>query len=352
MIRAGLVAFGMSGRVFHAPLISSVEGLELAAVVERNSDNAAQRYPCIETYRSLEAMLEDTTLDLFVVATPSGTHFQVARQILEAGRSVVVDKPTAVTSAQVAELIRLASARRVLIVPFHNRRWDSDFRTIQNLLLQETLGRLVHFESTIDRWSPGATRRPWKDDPAQGGGLLHDLGTHLADQALFLFGKPEAVGAEVCRERSGEGSNDSITLRLHYPGLSVVLGANNLSSLPRPRFHLRGTKGNYMKAGVDPQEAALNLVTRITDPDWGQEPPASWGTLCADQNGVKACHPLESLAGDYRLYYAGVRDAVLGKSPAPVAAPDAWRVARVLEWAAQSSAERREIPCDWTGEPV
>jgi predicted dehydrogenase len=341
----------MSGRVFHAPLISSVEGLELAAVVERSSDNAVQRYPGIATYRSLESMLEDTTLGLFVVATPSGTHFQVTRQILEADRNVVVDKPTAVTSAEIAELIRLAADRNVLIVPFHNRRWDSDFRTIHNLLLQETLGRLVHFESTLDRWNPGATRRPWKDDPAQGGGLLQDLGTHLADQALFLFGKPQSVGAEVRRERSGEGSNDSISLRLHYPGLSVVLGANNLSSLPRPRFHLRGTKGNYLKTGVDPQEAALNQLTRIADPAWGQEPAAHWGTLCTDETGAKVSRLLEPVAGDYRLYYAGVRNALLGKSPAPVAALDAWRVARILEWGAQSSAERREIPCDWTGEP-
>lgn len=365
MIRVGLVGFGMAGRVFHAPLISSVEGLELAAVVERNSDNAAQRYPGITTYRSLEAMLADSSLDLLVVATPSGTHFEVTRQILEAGKKVVVDKPVAVASAEVAQLIALAKAKNSLLVPFFNRRWDSDFQTIQRLLHEDSLGRLVYFESRFDRWSPGSTRRPWKDDPAQGGGQLLDLGTHIADQALVLFGKPDAVSADVTRERDGSGSNDSFILRLRYsgfppqrprpiaggPGFTVILGANCLSTPPRPRFHLRGTKGNYWKLGVDPQEAALNKVTRIEDPAWGQEPPAGWGTLYIDADGAMVTRPVEPIPGDYRLYYTGVRDALLGKAPAPVDAISAWRIARLLEWAAESSDKRREIPCDWSQEP-
>ena len=257
MIRVGLIGFGLAGRVFHAPLISSVEGLELAAVVERHTDHAAERYPGITTYRSLEAMLEDASLGLFVVATPSGSHFEVARQLLEAGKNVVVDKPLAVRSAEIAELMKLAAARGVLLAPFHNRRWDGDFLTVQRLLGEGSLGRLVHFESTFDRWAPGVARRPWKDDQDEGGGQLLDLGTHLADQALMLFGKPLAVSAEVQRERDGEGADDAFTLRLRYEGLWVVLGATCLSSLQRPRFHLRGTKGNYWKHGLDPQEDAL-----------------------------------------------------------------------------------------------
>jgi scyllo-inositol 2-dehydrogenase (NADP+) len=351
MTRVGLVGFGMAGRVFHSPLISSVDGLELAAVVERSSNNAAERYPGIVTYRTLDEMLADSSLGLFVVATPSGTHFQVARRILEAGRNVVVDKPVAVASAEVAQLMELAKARGVLLVPFFNRRWDSDFLTIQRLLGEGSLGRLVYFESRFDRWSPGSTRRPWKDDPAQGGGQLLDLGTHIGDQALTLFGNPEAVSADVTRERHGEGSNDAFTLRLRYSGFSVVLGANCLSSPPRPRFHLRGDKGNYCKLGLDPQEAALNKIARIEDPAWGQEPPADWGTLSVDVDGAIVTRPVAPIAGDYRLYYAGVRDALLGKAHAPVPAVAAWRVARLLEWAVESSAQRREIPCDWSEEP-
>ena len=352
MIRVGLVGFGMAGRVFHAPLISSVDGLELAAVVEHSSNKAAERYPGVTTYRTFEAMLADASLDLFVVATPSGTHFQVARQILDASKNVVVDKPVAVASAEVAQLIELATAGNLLLIPFFNRRWDSDFQTIHKLMNEGSLGRLVYFESRFDRWRPNPpTDRLWKEDPSAGGGVLLDLGTHIADQALTLFGKPEGVAAEVLCERSWARANDAFTLRLRYPGFSVVLGANSLSSPPDPRFHLRGDKGNYCKLGPDPQEAALNKIARIDDPHWGQEPPADWGTLSVDVDGAIVTRPVAPIPGDYRLYYAGVRDALLGKAPAPVEAVAAWRVARLLEWAAESSEQRREIPCNWSEEP-
>ena len=351
MIRVGLVGFGMVGRVFHGPLISSVEGLELAAVLERNSNNAAQRYPGITTYRSLEAMLADASLNLFVVATPSQSHFEVASQILRAGKNVIVDKPVCTTSAEIAQLMELAAAHHALLVPFHNRRWDSDFQTIQKLLHEGLLGSLVYFESRFDRWRPDPpTNRLWKEDPASGGVLL-DLGPHLADQALVLFGKPDAVSAEVLCERDWARACDSFTLRLRYPGFSVVLGANCLTTPSRPRFHLRGTKGNYWKSGLDPQEAALNKITRIDNPEWGKEPAAEWGTIHIDVDGSTVTRPVEPIPGDYRLYYAGVRDALLGKAPAPVIALDAWRVARLLEWALESSDKRREIVCDWSEEP-
>lgn len=346
----GLVGFGLGGRVFHAPLISSVEGLELAAVLERSGELAAERYPAITTYRTLDAMLGDRTLGLIVVSTPSGSHFELARQALEAGRSVVVDKPMCTTSAQVAELMKLAAARGALLAPFHNRRWDSDFQTVQKLLHDGSLGRLVHFESCFDRWSPGPTRRAWKDDPAQGA-LLLDLGTHVADQALALFGKPEGVSCEAVHERECEGATDSFTLRLRYPGLQVTLAANCLSSLARPRFHLRGTKGNFWKWGVDPQEAALSKVTRIAEAHWAEEPAAKWGTLSVDVDGGMVTRPLETVRCDYRAYYAGVRDALLGKAAAPVTAVEAWRVARLLEWARVSAESRCEVACDWSEEP-
>ncbi len=353
MIRVGLVGFGMSGRVFHGPLLSSVEGLELAAVLERTTNKAADRYPGITTYRSLQAMLADNSLTLFVVATPSGTHFQIARQILEAGRNVVVDKPMSVTSAEVAELMALAKIRNALLAPFLNRRWDSDFRTIQKVLHEASVGRVVSLESTFDRWRPAPpTDRLWKEDPALGGGVLLDLGTHLADQALTLFGKPEAVNAEVKRERDGEGANDFFSIRLRYPEITVMLASNCLSALARPRFHLRGTKGNYWKWGLDPQEAALNLIARIGEGPWGMDPPANWGTLRVDASGTTVSLPVEPIPGDYRLYYAGIRDALLGNGSQPIEARCAWRVARLLEWAAESSRKRCEISCDWSQEPL
>ena len=352
MLRVGLIGFGMAGRVFHAPLISSVDGLELAAVVERHGDQAAQRYPGLKTHRSLEDLLADSSIDLVVVATPSGTHFDVARQVLAAGKHTVVDKPVSVTSGQIAELIELARARGRHLIPFHNRRWDGDFLTVQRLLQEHHLGRIVSIESRFDRWSPGAARRPWKDDLAQGGGVLLDLGTHLVYQALVLCGKPLAVSAEVVRERDGEGSDDAFTVRLRYERCFVTLGANALSSPPGARFHVRGTRGNFRKKGLDPQEAALNKITRITASDWGQEPPHDWGLLYVDVEGGVVSRPIQSIPGDYRRFYGGVRDALLGQGDPPVPAAEAWRVARILEWARSSSEERREIQCDWTEEPA
>jgi predicted dehydrogenase len=351
MIRAGLIGFGLGGRVFHAPLLSSVDGLELAAIVERTTNHAAERYPGIVTYRTLDAMLADSSLSLIVVTTPNDSHFQYARQAIEAGKHVVVDKPMCLTSAEIAELIELAAARGVMLAPFHSRRFDSDFLTLQKLLQEQPLGRLVYFESNMDRWRPAPTARmPWKNDPAQGG-LLLDLGTHLADQPLALFGNPEAVDANIKRERDGEGANDSFTLRLRYPRFTAVVSANTLSAMERPRYHLRGTRGNYLKRGIDPQEAALSKVTRIADGPWGQEPAALWGTLAVDVDGGMVTRPIEPIPGDYRLYYAAVRDALLGKGPAPVSAVAAWSVARLLEWAEESSEKRREIVCDWSNEP-
>ncbi len=248
--------------------------------MERSTNKAAERYPGITIHRSLEAMLADDSLGLFVVATPNGTHFALAKEILSAGKNVVVDKPMTLTSAEAAELIGLARKQNALLAPFHNRRWDSDFLTVQKLLHEGSLGRLVAFESRFDRWRPDPlTERLWKESADAGGGKLLDLGPHLADQALVLFGKPEAVSADVLREKDGPGVNDAFNIRLRYPGLLVTLGANSLSLPAAPRFHLRGTKGNYWKSGVDPQEAALNKITRIADPAWGQEPERS-GACC------------------------------------------------------------------------
>ena len=353
MIRVGLVGFGMAGRVFHAPLISSVEGLELGAVVERNTGNAAERYPGITTYRSVEELLADASIKLVVVATPNSSHFPIAMQALEAAKNIVVDKPVALSAGEIAQLAELAGGIGLHLFPFHNRRFDSDFLAIRKLIDEHSLGRLVHFESNFDRWRPGPSSRAWKEE-ADEGGILLDLGTHLVDQALVLFGQPAAVGAEIRRERDGDGSNDAITIRLDYfTGFSVTLGANCLSSLARPRFHLRGTRGNFGKWGLDPQEDALGKVTKIAESNWGEEASEHWGTLSVDVDGSVVTRPVPSAVGDYRHFYAGVRDVLLGSSTVPPVTPtEAWRVARILEWAKESSEKHRDVECDWSGEPA
>lgn len=352
MIRVGVIGFGLAGRVFHAPLIASVEGLQLAAVLERSTNLAAERYPGITIHRSVEAMLADPALDLIVVASPSGTHFDVARQVIAAGKHVVVDKPVSTRAIEVAELIHLAKERGVMLVPFHNRRWDGDFLTAQKVLQEGELGRLVYAESRMDRWNPGDTRKPWKNDPDQGGGILLDLGTHLIYVALVLFGKPLGVSAEVGRERDGEGADDSFTVRLRYETLRVTLGSNLLSSPAGPRFLLRGTQGNFRKSGLDPQEAALSKITRIDTAHWGEEPPEHWGTLSVAGDQGIVTREIKTIPGDYRKFYEGMRDALGERSAPPVPAVEAWQAAMIVDWARQSSAERREILCDWSGEPA
>jgi len=262
-----------------------------------------------------------------------------------------VDKPVCVASREVGELMALARAKKAHLIPFHNRRWDGDSRTVMRLLHEHQLGRIVYLEARMDRWHPGATRRPWKDLAEEGGGVLLDLGTHLVDLALVLFGKPLGVSAEVLRERDGEGADDAFMVRLRYDRCFVTLGANALSATPGPRFLIRGTRGSFRKKGLDPQEAALNKITHITDPNWGQEPPTEWGLLYVDVEGGMVSRPVATVPGDYRLFYAGMRDALQGKGPAPVNAIDAWRVARILEWARASSERRCEVECDWSDEP-
>jgi predicted dehydrogenase len=352
MMRVGVVGFGLGGRVLHAPVIAGVEGMELAAVVERSTNLAAERYPGITVYRSLDTMLTDNTLDLIVITTPTASHYELARQVLTAGKHLVVDKPVCIHSREVAELTALAHSRQRLFVPYHNRRWDADFRTVERLLQQGTLGRVVAFHSAMDRWRPGSTRTPWKDDSAAGGGKLYDLGSHLIYQALVLFGLPEAVGAETVRERDGEGADDAFTVRLHYPGLTATLEATNVAAIERPRFYVRGLRGTYRKHGVEPQEEALQRVTRAAGPEWGREPEKEWGELTLDVEGKLTSSRVEPLPGDYRIFYAGVRDALLGKAAPPVPALEAWRTIRILELAVEASRARRIVACDWSAEPV
>lgn len=352
-IRVGVVGFGLAGKVFHAPMIHAVEGLELAAVVERSSRNAEAAYPGISTYASLDAMLEDASIELIVVATPNDFHAAQARQALAAGRHVVVDKPVGNTSFEIADLMTLAREHKRLLIPFHNRRFDGDFMTLRRLLADRKLGRVVGFESTFDRWRPTPKHGTWRDAGGPGTGTLLDLGTHLVDQAVQLFGLPEAISAEVLRERDGSLAVDAFTVRLHCAGgVMATVSANCLAAQPRPRYLVRGTEGGFLKCGLDPQEDRLRQNgSKVTD-DLGVEPASAWGSLAVDVHGGMVTQPVETIPGDYRLYYAAVRNALLGKCAPPVLDIDAWRVASILEMAEESSQEGRVVPCDWAIHPT
>jgi predicted dehydrogenase len=355
-IGVGIVGFGLGGRVFHAPFVNAVSGLRLAAIHQRKGDEAAKAYPEAQIVRSLDEMLANAAIDLIVVTTPNATHFELARQALEAGRHVVIDKPFTATSEEAWELSRLAESKGLFAVPFHNRRWDGDFLTVKKLIADKTLGRLVTFESHFDRFSPAPRRGRWQEagDPANG--MLFDLGPHLVDQALALFGLPESITASVRSDRDETAIEDAFDITLSYPEangkrLLAHCRTSYLACLNAPRFLLHGTRGSFRKWGLDPQEPTLvggaEVPAEGTPEVWLQEREPAWGTLAVAPNPAIPEEPVESRVktevGDYRGFYANVRDAILGKAPLAVTAEDGFRVIRLLELARRSSSEGRTV---------
>ncbi len=347
-VHVGLVGFGSAGRVFHAPLISTVPGLRLSAIAQRTGDTAARAYPDVAVVRSLDDLLDHADVALVVVATPTMSHADLARRCLEAGRDVIVDKPFAATSAEAASLMEVAERTGRLLSVFHNRRWDGDFLTVQRLLHSGVCGRPLLFEAHFDRYRPRRNPDVWRERPQPGSGILFDLGSHLADQALTLFGRPDAVTADVRRERDGAAIDDGFDVTLHYPRMRALLRASMLACDNGLRMVLRGTEGTYVKHGLDPQEACLARgETPAGRPDWGRETPDRWGTLTRATSDGLAREQVETEAGDYRRYYENVRDAMLGLAAPAVTAHQALDVIRLLELALESSRLGRTVA--WPG---
>ncbi len=351
-IRCGVVGFGLAGRIFHSAVIHATEGLELAAIVERRGDAASQAYPHTPIVRSVEELLARPEIEVVVIATPNESHAPLATECLRAGKHVVVDKPAAISSSEAAALLTISreSDRRVFV--YHNRRWDGDFLTLQQLIASGRLGRLRSFESRFDRFRPARKPGAWREQPKPGSGILLDLGSHLADQALTLFGMPDAVWADVRAEREGSETDDAFDLRLYYPELTVWLRSTSLSPLPAVRFVAGGTQGAYAKYGLDPQEDALRAGDLFHSTPWGVEPESAWGALSTLGPANQTEHTaIPTLGGDYRGFYRNLRDTLHGHAEQAVTLVDAWRVLRLLEWARESSDRRAAVACDWTTTP-
>ena len=344
MIDIGLVGFGFAGRTFHAPVIAAVEGLRLAAILQRHGSEAEQAYPKARLVRTLDELLAIDSIRLVVIATSNTSHFELAKQCLLAGRDVVIDKPFATTYAEAAELINLANDKKRLLSVYQNRRWDGDFLTIRRLLGEGKLGRLVLFESHFDRFRPQLKDNAWRERPEPGSGVLFDLGPHLIDQSLVLFGEPEAISADLRIERDGALVDDAFDVVLHYSRMRALLRAGLLISTPTPRFVIHGTQGGFLKYGLDPQEDALKRGETPSGEFWGHEAPERWGTLLLAQGDSFSTDRLPTAPGDYRLYYQNVRDAILGTAPLAVTADQALRVMRALELAQESNRQRCVVP--------
>lgn len=336
-LRVGLIGYGLAGSVFHAPLIAAEPRLRLTAVVTRRTEQLAAAFPDAHAVGGVEELLADPAIDLVVVASPNTTHAPFARAALRAGKHVVVDKPFTPTLAEADALIALAEERDRLLSVFHNRRWDDGFLTVRQCLDDGLLGRPAHYEAHFDRFRP-AIKPGWREEEHRGSGLFYDLGPHLIDQALVLFGPPRAVTADIVRQRPGARVDDFFHLILDYGPLRAVLHAANLVGRPGPVFTLHGDGGSFVKHGLDPQEAALKNGERPGAPGWGAgtEPATLW---LAD--GTQ--REIAPLPGRYEAYYAGIAASLLDGAPPPVTAQEARAVMLVLEAAVRSAVERRTV---------
>ena len=341
-LRVGLVGYGSAAKTFHAPLIAATPGLELVAVSSRRPDEVRAERPSLDIEATPEALFARADIDLVVIPTPNETHYPLARAALMAGKHVVVDKPFTVTVAEARELEALArEAGRVLSV-FHNRRWDADFLTLKVLLDEGRLGRVVQFESHFDRYRPEVPQR-WRESAASAGsGLWYDLGPHLIDQALQLFGHPLGVTLTRSTLRDGAEVDDYFHALLRYERLQVILHASTLTAEPGARFSVHGTAASYLKHGLDEQEAMLKAGLFPPSADWGRDPRD--GTLISWRDGQPCHDTVSTRRGDYPAYYAALRDAIRLGTSNPVTAGEAIAVMRVIEAGCRSAAEGREIP--------
>jgi predicted dehydrogenase len=344
MIDVGLIGYGLAGRSFHAPVISAVPGLRLAAILERTGNDAAGKYPDVRIVRTLDELLAIKEIRLIVIATPNDSHFPLAQQCFAAGRDVLVDKPFTTTLKEAIALVEFAKQQGRLLTVYQNRRYDGDFQAIVQLVTSGELGRIVRFESNYDRFRPQLRPTAWRERSGPGTGIFFDLAPHLIDHALLLFGMPEALTADIRTDREGAVADDAFDLAFHYPrGLRTDLRSSILAAATRPRFILHGTQGAFVKQSFDPQESNLRRGYIPSDTAWGAEPQENWGLLTLSENGTLTERRVPSANCDYRDFYANLRDAVLGKAKLAVSPDWALDVMRLLELARQSSQERRTV---------
>ncbi|MBN1085999.1 oxidoreductase [Erwinia aphidicola] len=336
-IRVGLVGYGFASKTFHAPLISGTAEMELAAVSSSDAGKVHADWPSVQVVSDPQALFDDPTLQLIVIPTPNDTHFPLAKAALNAGKHVVVDKPFTVTLSQARELDALAKAKGLLLSVFHNRRWDSDFLTLKALLADGTLGDVRYFESHFDRFRPTVQQR-WREQKGAGSGIWYDLGPHVIDQALQLFGSPVAITLDAAELRPGAQTTDYFHCTLTYPQRRVVLHASMLVAAQSARYQVHGTKGSFVKFGLDPQEDALKAGARPPQEDWGYD--MRDGVLTLAEGDAMVEKSLLTIPGNYPAYYAGIRDAINGVGENPVQAEEAIQVMELIELGLQSAEKR------------
>jgi predicted dehydrogenase len=343
MINVALASYGMSGHVFHAPLLSVHSNFRFHSVLERNRSDSQERYPEVKLVRQYEELLTDDSVEVIVVNTPNPYHYDMAEAALRAGKHVVVEKPFTNTAKEGEQLIALAEEKGRVLTVFQNRRWDSDFLTVQKVLAANVLGQVVEYEAHYDRFRNYIQPDTWKEDDGPGSGILYNLGSHMIDQALVLFGLPQTLFARLSIQRAGGKAPDAYHLILGYETMQVVLKSSYLVRDQGPRYKLLGSQGTFTKYGLDPQEDLLKLGVSPDNSRIGQEPETDWGTLDTEFNGLSFRGTVASEAGDYTRFYDNLYQALQGKETLAVPAEEALSVIRLIELAYQSNESGREV---------
>ncbi|MFT5753797.1 MAG: scyllo-inositol 2-dehydrogenase (NADP+) [Flavobacterium sp.] len=341
-IRTALLSYGMSGKVFHAPFIELHPGFELIGAWERSKKLIQHNYSNAKSYSSIEELLADD-IDLVIVNTPVDTHFQYAEQVLNAGKHAIVEKAFTTSAKEAESLKKLADEKGLKLAVYQNRRWDSDFKTVKNILDKNMLGEIVEAEIRFDRFNPLLSAKKWKESTNAGAGILKDLGPHIIDQALCLFGYPNAIFADIRKLRENSLIDDNIDIILYYPGKRVRLHAGFFNKEQLPGFTLQGRKGSFLKYRADVQEDILKTGEKATLEDWGKEPKEKEGILNIISNGKTVRKTIPTLNGNYYDFFEGVYQSIINNTIEPVTADDGLKVMQIIEAAIESSNLKKVI---------
>jgi len=342
-IKTALCSFGMSGLVFHSPFLIINPGFNFYAVWERTKNEAQKKFPNVITYRTFDEMLNDELVELVIVNTPNYTHFEYAKKALQAGKHVIVEKPFTVTVKEAQELIDLAKNQNKILSVYQNRRYDSDYKTIKKVLDKKLLGEVVEAEFHFDRYREELSPKQHKEIPGPGTGVLYDLGAHLIDQALQLFGWPSKLFADIRIIRPVSKVDDYFEVLLYYPNLRVRLKASYSVREALPGYIIHGLKGSFIKPKTDVQEALLQAGNIPGGEDWGREPQTEKGLLHTEIDGLEERKYIDSEQGNYDDYYSGIYEAIRNNKPVPVTAEEGMNVIRIIEAAFESSKAQKVI---------
>jgi len=342
-IRTALASFGMSGQVFHGPLLKINSNYEVIQVFERSKNLSEKLFPEAEIVRSFSEILKNQEVELVIINTPDWLHYEMTRDALKAGKHVVVEKPITQRSHRAEELLQLAKEKNVLLTVFQNRRWDNDFLTVQKVIESGNLGRLIEFESHFDRYRTFIKPDTWKEEGDEYVGVLHNLGSHMVDQAYVLFGMPKAVNAYLKIVRREGKVADYYDIRMEYEGFSAILKCSYLVKEPGPRYSIFGEYGTFHKWGIDNQEEKLKAGELPGDDDWGTEPEKEWGTLVYGKEGLEFIGKVQTVAGNYGAFYENVYDALRNGADLAVKPEQTIDVLKILEACLESNKTKKMV---------